>query len=38
MGDITLKLVFYVGLLFIMMVPGVIMKKCKFATDGFGKG
>jgi predicted permease len=38
MGNITSKLIFYVALLFIMMVPGIIMKKCRFATDGFGKG
>ncbi len=32
------SLIFNVGLLFIMMVPGVIIKKCKLIPDGFGKG
>ena len=36
--DITPTLIFYVALLFIMMVPGIIMKKCRLSTDGFGKG
>lgn len=31
-------LIFNVGLLFIMMVPGVILKKCKFVSADFGKG
>ena len=31
-------LIFYVALLFIMMLPGIIMKKCKLSTDGLGKG
>ena len=35
---ITSKLIFYVALLFIMMVPGVILKKCNLIKDGFGKG
>lgn len=38
MGDITAKLVFYVAILFVMMVPGVILKKCHLISDGFGKG
>ena len=38
MGDVTRTLIFYVGLLFIMMVPGIIMKKCGLSTAGFGKG
>ena len=38
MGDITVKLIFYVAILFIMMVPGVILKKCRLVQDGFGKG
>lgn len=32
------NLIFRVALLFIMMVPGVILKKCKMCPDGFGKG
>lgn len=38
MGDITVKLIFYVAILFIMMVPGVILKKCRLVQDSFGKG
>ena len=38
MGDITVKLVFYVAILFVMMVPGIILKKCHLVPDGFGKG
>lgn len=38
MGDITTKLIFYVAILFIMMVPGIILKKCHLISDGFGKG
>ena len=38
MGDITVKLIFYVAILFIMMIPGVILKKCRLVQDGFGKG
>ena len=33
-----IDLVINVAILFIMMVPGVIMKKCRFCTDEFGKG
>lgn len=36
--DIAFKLIYAVGIFFIMMVPGVIMKKTKLSTDGFGKG
>ena len=38
MGDITVKVIFYVAILFIMMVPGIILKKCRLVQDGFGKG
>lgn len=31
-------LILNVAILFIMMVPGVILKKCKLCADGFGKG
>ena len=31
-------LVFNVAILFVMMLPGVILKRCKMVTDGFGKG
>ena len=33
-----IDLVINVLILFIMMVPGVIMKKCDLCSDGFGKG
>ena len=36
--DIAIKLVYNVALLFIMMVPGFLMKKCGLSTDSFGKG
>lgn len=36
--DIALKLIYNVALLFIMMVPGILMKKCHLCSDGFGKG
>ena len=35
--DIT-SLITNVAILFIMMVPGVLLKKCKMCPDGFGKG
>lgn len=33
-----LDLILNVAILFIMMVPGVILKKCKLCSDTFGKG
>ena len=36
--DIALSIVYNVGILFIMMIPGVILKKCRLCPDGFGKG
>lgn len=36
--NIAYKLIYTVGIFFVMMLPGVIMKKCKLATDGLGKG
>lgn len=36
--DIAIKIIYNVALLFIMMIPGIIMKKCKLSTDGIGKG
>jgi predicted permease len=36
--DIAYKLIYTVGIFFVMMIPGVILKKCKMAPDGFGKG
>ena len=36
--DIAYKLIYTVGIFFVMMLPGVIMKKCSLATDGLGKG
>ncbi len=35
--DIT-QLIINVGILFVMMLPGIILKKCKMVGDGFGKG
>lgn len=32
------KLIYNVGILFLMMIPGVILKKTRLSTDGFGKG
>ena len=36
--NIVNSIIVNVGILFIMMVPGVILKKCKLVPDGFGKG
>lgn len=36
--NIPSKVIYYVALLFIMMIPGILMKKCKLSTDGIGKG
>ncbi len=33
-----LDLVINVGILFVMMIPGVVLKKCKFCDSSFGKG
>lgn len=38
MTDIVIKLVYNVGIMFVMMLPGFIMKKCRLAPEGFGKG
>lgn len=38
MKEIVFKLIVQVGILFVMMVPGIILKKCHLAPDGFGKG
>ncbi len=35
---IPLKIIYNVGLLFIMMIPGILLKKCKLGTEGIGKG
>ena len=32
------SLIVNVGILFIMMIPGIILKKCNFCQEGFGKG
>ena len=32
------ELISYVGILFLMMVPGIILKKYNLVPDGFGKG
>lgn len=36
--QLAIKLIYTVGFFFIMMIPGIILKKCKLSTDGFGKG
>lgn len=36
--DIIPKLITNVAILFIMMIPGIILKKCRLISDGFGKG
>ena len=36
--DIVGQLIFNVALLFVMMIPGIILKKCRLAPDGLGKG
>ncbi len=32
------NVIYSVAMLFLMMIPGIIMKKCRLATDGLGKG
>ena len=36
--EVTKELIYNVALLFIMMAPGFIMKKCGLSTDSLGKG
>ena len=36
--DIAYKLIYTVGIFFVMMAPGVILKKTKLAPEGLGKG
>lgn len=36
--DIILPLILQVAILFIMMVPGYLLKKCRLVPEGFGKG
>ena len=36
--NVTESLIYNVALLFVMMIPGVLMKKCKLCSDSFGKG
>lgn len=38
MADIITGLIFSVAVLFMMLVPGIVLKKCKLVPDGFGKG
>ncbi len=37
-GDIISGLIFNVAVLFVMLIPGIVLKKCKLVPDGFGKG
>lgn len=36
--DVVSQIIYNVAILFIMMVPGIILKKCNMISDGFGKG
>lgn len=36
--ELVLKIIYNVAILFIMMIPGVILKKFNMISDGFGKG
>lgn len=36
--NVVSDIIHNVAILFIMMIPGVILKKCKMVSDGFGKG
>ena len=36
--EAAVNVIYYVALLFIMMLPGIILKKTHLSTDGFGKG
>lgn len=36
--ETVISIIYNVGILFIMMIPGIIMKKCRLCPDGFGKG
>ena len=38
MGHAILPLITQVAILFLMMVPGYLMKRCRLAGEGFGKG
>ena len=38
MQEIVSRLIFQVAILFLMMVPGIILKKCHLVPDSFGKG
>ncbi|MBO7293359.1 MAG: hypothetical protein J6V07_05435, partial [Clostridia bacterium] len=38
MGNVFLPLITQVASLFLMMVPGYLMKRCRLAGEGFGKG
>ncbi len=34
----AIDLIYNVGIFFMLMIPGIILKKCKLSTDGLGKG
>ena len=36
--EVAVNIVINVGILFLMMIPGILLKKCKLCSDGFGKG
>lgn len=35
---IAMELIYQVGLLFLMLIPGILMAKCGLSTNGLGKG
>ena len=38
MGELIIKLVYNIAIMFAMMAPGFILKKCRLTPEGFGKG
>lgn len=38
MINTAVALIYRVGILFLLMVPGILLRKCKLASDTFGKG
>jgi len=38
MGETVESIIIQIAILFLMMIPGVLLKKCNLISDGFGKG
>ena len=38
MDGTVFSIIIQIAILFLMMIPGIILKKCKLAPEGFGKG